>query len=201
MFHVDFNTRRTVPSITNTILLKTLDLPSVQPTEKQLIWHCGFDSERTSSLNICHHLLTLVLFSFFFCGKSSTECGSWFLTFIKRWFIAQKTKKSHKSIRKVHRKCAQMSKWWQSCHFGVRYNFMSLLTFAVYLFCHYIFLSNISTSTWCAEIHIFVMLPFHIYRNKMNIWNDKHQHEAFTKIFLRSVWSQIWWRTDPSQYL
>lgn len=88
-----------------------------------------------------------------------------------------------------------MYKWVND--FWVNYYFkMSLLTDAVYLFCHYIFLSNIFTLTWCAEIHIFVMLPFHIYRNKINVWNDKHQHEAFTKILLRSVWSRIWWRTE-----
>ncbi len=134
-----------------------------------------------------------MLFSFFFCGKKFNRM--WKLIFNIHKKVIYSTK-DQKSIRKVHRKCAQMSKWWQSCHFGVKYNFMSLLTSAVYLFCHYIFLSNISTSTWCAEIHIFVMLPFHIYRNKMNIWNDKHRHEAFTKILLRSVWSQIWWRTE-----
>lgn len=134
-----------------------------------------------------------MLFSFFLLWKkkSFSRTSKLILMVHKK---ATYSTKDQKAIKVLGKSTEDVYKWVNDDRIDI-YGWIiifkhSLLVLQLYISIKYI------TLTWCAEIHIFVMLPFHIYGNKMNIWNDKHQHEAFTKILLGSVWSQIWWRTE-----
>lgn len=132
-------------------LFKTSYFPSGQPTDKQLIWMWRSD---IVGLIIKGHLTsfthTHVIFYLFLWKKSSTECGSCFWTFIKKWFIEQKIKKAikvlGKSTEKLH-KLVVILGWiiiWCPC----------LLVLPLYIYIKYIDFNMVCSDPYFCHVAI-----------------------------------------------